>query len=274
MQYLFSDWDKIASQIKSAKKVLLLFDYDGTLTPIAERPEIAVIPEESRQLLKALSHNGRFIVGVVSGRKLNNIQSKVGVEGIIYVGNHGFEIKGPGLAYSHIINSPETKSMMGNISSMLNNSLSAIKGAIVEDKGLTVSIHYRLVKSKEIDIVIDIIHRMVETGSLADKVKITYGKKVYEIRPNVHWHKGLAAKLIIERYGRGIRKKEFLPVYAGDDLTDEDAFKVIDDYDGVSVFIGKANASSAARYYLRTCKEVNKFMKELLKTKLDSEAQK
>ncbi len=267
MQYLFSDWDKIVSRIKSASCVLLLFDYDGTLTPIVRKPELAILSEESRQLLENLSHKRRFIVGVVSGRGLNDIQSKVGVNGIIYVGNHGFEIEGPGLNYVHPINNDETKSIMGTLSQTLNNFLGTVKGVMVENKGLTVSIHYRLVKKKEIDRVKDILQRVVEAARLSDKVKITHGKKVYEIRPNVHWHKGMAVKLIIEKYGSKGKKDVFLPVYVGDDLTDEDAFKVIENYDGVSVYVGGVNPQSIARYYFKTCKEVNKFMKELLKIK-------
>ena len=265
MQHLFSNWDKIVSRIKSASRVLLLFDYDGTLTPIVGRPELAILSEESRQLLKNLSHKRHFIVGVVSGRGLNDIQSKVGVNGIIYVGNHGFEIEGPELNYVHPIDNDEIKSIMGTLSQMLNNSLGTIRGVIVEDKRFTVSIHYRLVKKKEIDRVKDILQRVVEAARLSDKVKITHGKKVYEIRPDVHWHKGMAVKLIIEKYGSKGRKDVFLPVYVGDDLTDEDAFRVIENYDGVSVYVGGVNPRSIARYYLKTCKEVNKFMKELLK---------
>lgn len=269
MQYLFSDWNKIVSRIKLASHVLLLFDYDGTLTPIVKRPELAILSEESRQLLKALSYKRHFIVGVVSGRGLSDIQSKVGVNDIIYVGNHGFEIEGLGLNYVHPIDNDEIKSIIGTLSQMLNNSLGTIRGVIVEHKGLTVSIHYRLVKKKETDTIKNIIQRVIETASLSDKVKITHGKKVYEIRPNVHWHKGMATNLIIEKYGSKRRKDVFLPVYVGDDLTDEDAFKLIENYDGVSVYVGGVNPQSIARYYLKTCKEVNKFMKELLKIKND-----
>ncbi len=264
MQYLFSDWDKIVLRIKSASSVLLLFDYDGTLTPIVRRPELAILSEKSRQLLKNLSHTRRFIVGVVSGRGLSDIRSKVGINGIIYVGNHGFEIKGPGLNYVHPVND-KIKSIMNTVSRLLNNSLSTIRGVIVEHKGLTVSVHYRLVKKKETYTIENIIQRAIETASLSDKVKLTLGKKVYEIRPNIHWHKGMAAKLIIEKYSGGIGKDAFLPVYVGDDLTDEDAFKIIENHDGVSIYVGGERPQSVARYYLRTCTEVNKFMKELLK---------
>jgi len=264
MQYLFSDWDKIVSRIKSASHVLLLFDFDGTLTPIVKRPELAILSEESRQLLENLSHKRRVIIGVVSGRGLSDIRSKVGINGIIYVGNHGFEIKGPGLNYVHPVND-ETKSLMNTISRLLNNSLSTIRGVIVEHKGLTVSVHYRLVKNVETDTIKNIIQQDIETAGLSDNVKITHGKKVYEIRPNVHWHKGMAVKLIIEKYSGGTGQDSFLPVYVGDDLTDEDAFKVIKKYDGISVYVGDVNPQSVADYYVRTCKEVNKFMEGLLK---------
>src|SRR4030042_1268947 len=103
MQHLFGVWDSIVTRIKSSKQVLLLFDYDGTLTPIVERPELADLHKESRQLLKAIVRKPRFTVGIVSGRALNDLQNRVSIPGIIYAGNHGLEIQGLDLDFVHPI---------------------------------------------------------------------------------------------------------------------------------------------------------------------------
>src|SRR4030042_4698396 len=136
MQHLFGVWDSIVTRIESSKHVLLLFDYDGTLTPIVERPELADLHRESRQLLKALVHKPRFTVGIVSGRALNDRRTKVDVNGIIYAGNHGLEIKGPGIEFIHPL-TEEMGSVIRVLSKMLSKSLSTIRGAVVEDKGAT-----------------------------------------------------------------------------------------------------------------------------------------
>ena len=94
MEYLFSHWNKLKNRL-SDKSILLFFDYDGTLTPIVDYPDKAIISEEVRNLLKDLSARPRCHIGIISGRTLNDVKKMVGLESIIYVGNHGLEIEGP-----------------------------------------------------------------------------------------------------------------------------------------------------------------------------------
>ena len=144
MQHLFDAWDKVAHRLKSAEHVLLLVDFDGTLTPIVDRPELTVLPAETRGLLRALVRNPRYTVGIVSGRAMADLKDKVNVEGIIYAGNHGLEIEGFGSSFLEPV-AEEMRPFLQMLYRALSATLRGIKGAFVEDKGLTLSVHYRSV---------------------------------------------------------------------------------------------------------------------------------
>ncbi len=264
MEHLLSAWPEVVKQFKSARHILLLLDYDGTLTPIVERPELANLPKTARQLLQALARQRRFTLGVISGRALVDLRDKVGISDIIYAGNHGLEIEGPGVSFVNPL-AEEFRPVLRLMHYVLAQALGAIKGVLVEDKGLTLSVHYRQVPADKSTAVKNIFNRIAQGAATLGKIRITSGKKVYEIRPAVAWDKGKAIKLLMNKYGKGGRKSQLLPIYIGDDLTDEDGFKVIENYGGgISIFVGEANLSSAARYFLRSPEEVNKFLSMLL----------
>lgn len=264
MEHLFSCWTKITQQLKDANHILLFMDYDGTLTPIVERPELANISEETRELLDALLHQPRLTLAIISGRALADLEGKVNISGIIYVGNHGLEIEGPGISFVHpVVN--EIKPVLGVISSVLKQTLGTIEGVLVEDKGLSLSLHYRLVAEDKIEEVRSIFEHAVGGARASGKIKITTGKKVYEVRPAVDWDKGKAVKLLMKSYGKGGRKSGLVPIYIGDDLTDEDAFRAIKDYGkGIPIFVGETSQNTAADYFLESPFEVIKFLDMLL----------
>ncbi len=264
MEHLLSVWPRVAIRLRDARHVLLLTDYDGTLTPIVERPELANLSTDTRRLLQALARQHGFTVGVVSGRALADLKDKVDVPGVIYAGNHGLEIEGPGISFVNPI-AEELKPIIRILHYVLNRSLETIKGVFVEHKGLGLSIHYRLVQGHQTKEIENIVHRVVDGAQANGKVKITSGKKVYEVRPAVTWDKGKAIKLLMKRHGRGGRRSGLVPLYFGDDLTDEDGFKVIENYgNGISVFVGEPNRYSVARYFLRSPAEVAVFLGILL----------
>jgi len=243
---------------------LLLFDYDGTLTPIVDSPELANLSIEVKNLIKSLSQKRRFTVAIVSGRALNDLQNRVDVKGIIYAGNHGLEIKGPGMEFVHPL-TEEVISVINILGKMLSKAFRPFRGTVVEDKGFTLSVHYRKIKDEETEHEIeDAFERVVGVARTLGKVKTTSGKKVYEVRPNVPWHKGKATKFIMKKYAKGGRTRGFLPIYLGDDLTDEDAFNAIEGYGGISIYVGSENPQSAASYRLDSPAEVADFMRRLL----------
>jgi trehalose 6-phosphate phosphatase len=264
MEQLLAVWPRILLQIQRARHVLFLTDFDGTLTPIVEKPELAVLPEATRNLLQALTSQGHFTVGIISGRALADLKRKVNVDGAIYAGNHGFEIEGPGLNFVNPI-VDEIKPFYRIIRQILGLTLGTIKGVFVEDKGITLSVHYRMVDKDKVKDVERLVQGAIKRPKLLGLFKMTSGKKVYEVRPSVKWDKGKAIRLLMERYGQGKRNSGLLPMYLGDDLTDEDGFQVIEKYgNGITVHVGEPNSNSMARYFLKSPDEVQKFLVKLL----------
>ena len=259
MQYVFSVWHEVSRRLKEAGRVLLLCDYDGTLTPIVDKPELADLPERTKQLLSDLSHQGRFTVGIISGRALADLRQRVGISSIIYAGNHGLEIEGPGMWFINPL-AEEMRPVFRLIHQVLSKALVAIRGVQVEDKGLTLSVHYRMVDEDKSEEVRTIFEKVLDTARSLGKIRITSGKKVYEIRPAVDWDKGKAIALLIDKYGKPKTKKGVLPIFLGDDTTDEDGFKVVEKHGGISIFVGEESRDSAARYYLKSTVEVEQFL--------------
>jgi trehalose 6-phosphate phosphatase len=265
LKQLFSGWSTIIKQFKEVKHVMLFTDFDGTLTPIVDKPELAMLDEKTKGLLQKLACDPKFTVGIISGRALDDLKEKVNINGIIYSGNHGLEIQGPG---TNLISpmAVELKPILRVINHVLNQSLNTIRGVFIEDKGLSLCVHFRLVEEKKAREVERIVRRLVSLIETKKQTKVTKGKKILEIKPAVNWDKGKAIKLLMHAYAKG-SQEDFLPMYFGDDITDYDGFRVIEGYkNGISVFLGENNKRRpVARYYLRSPNEMVSFLDLLVK---------
>ena len=250
MPHLLSVWPSIVERFNGANRTLLLFDYDGTLAPIVPRPEQAHLPLDTTQLIHDLKDNTRFILGVISGRSLVDVRERVGVPDIIYGGNHGLEMEGIGGKFLH----PDGLARLGDLGRIcqeLSHELNQYAGVIIENKGLTLSVHYRLTPEHLVSQVEDSFNNVVAPGVADQLVKITYGKKVFEVRPNVEWDKGKAITRIMEVYSDAP-----LAAYFGDDLTDESGFRVVQDAGGIGVFVGPARQPTRALFRVDSPGEV------------------
>jgi len=266
LEHLLTAWPLVMQRIKLAKHVLFLTDFDGTLTPIVARPELANLTTSMRLLLQELRQTNNMTLGVISGRALDDLRNKVGVKGIIYAGNHGLEIRGPGINFLNPL-ADEIKPIIKIISYILHRTLGTMRGVFVEDKGLTLSVHYRLVEDNQTENVKRTLDQVVGGAQASGKVKITNGKKVFEVRPGVEWDKGKAIRLLMKKYGKGGWHSGLMPIFLGDDRTDEDGFQVIEKYrNGLSIFVGEASTDTSARYYLRSPMEVEIFLSRLLES--------
>jgi len=259
MKYLFAQFSKIEDLLHN-KFILLFLDYDGTLTPIAETPRKAFIPSSTKELLQKLAKIPQCKIGIISGRSLKDLKNIVGVEGIVYVGNHGLEIEGPKIKFESQV-SLQLRSVMRDIAVGIQKRLSSIKGVLVENKGLSLSIHYRLVAKEDLTMLKKAVFEVAHHYTLHDKISVNSGKKVYEIRPSVKWDKGKAALWLLARQQFITGENNVLPVYIGDDKTDEDAFKALNKK-GLTIFVGKPKGSSA-KYYLKNPREVTDLLKRL-----------
>jgi trehalose-phosphatase len=259
MKYLFAHCSTIRRRI-AGRYAALFLDFDGTLTPIVETPAKARVPEQTRQLLKALSANPGCTLTIISGRRLKDIKKKVGLKNIIYSGNHGLEIQGPNIRFEAPV-SPDYKTILQKIKSKVEQMLSSIKGILLEDKGLSLALHYRLVNKKKVPFVRRTFYQVALPYLRRGRIKTETGKKVFEIRPAAEWDKGKAVLWLLSRQKSRCRAKPVLPIYVGDDVTDENAFRALKNK-GLTIFVGKPK-KSYAKYYLRNTKEVSKFLKWL-----------
>lgn len=285
MEYLFDVWGKVRGQIDNNAKVLLLLDYDGTITPIVERPELAILSEETRNLLLSISRLSKYALCIVSGRPLEDVRKLVGIEGIYYVGNHGLESVGSDVNYINP-DAFKTKPIINELHQKLTGELKHIEGILLEHKNITLAVHYRMVSEKNIPEVRDIFTRVVQPYLERHLIKIAANKKTLEVLPNVDWDKGKMILQILNLLSydtitipkidwsniRGAvqilastRLKSVLPVYIGDDATDEDAFMALGD-SGVSILVSEQIRASHAQYYLKDVNEVVGFLKILGET--------
>lgn len=263
MRYLFSDWKKLKQKLTEAQLFLFL-DYDGTLVPIAEVPRQAIMPESLKALLASLIKLRYLSVAIISGRTLGNLKNMVGLKNIIYAGNHGLQIQGPKIKFKSPVSS-SLRLKIQKVGKTLKQKLSKINGVLLENKGLTLSLHYRLVDKKLAPRVKNVFYETVAGVCFKGDVAVQSGKKVFEVRPAVDWDKGVAAEWLLKRQHSFLKGRKALPIYVGDDTTDEDAFKALKKK-GLTVFVGKPKASRA-QYYLKNTRDVSRFLKKILELK-------
>ena len=257
MPHLLYVWPRVSQKLRQAGRVLLLFDYDGTLTPIADRPDLAVLAQGTKALLSRLSRDERFILGIISGRSLDDVRGKVGLGGLVYAGNHGLEIQGPGLEFTHSA-AEKLRGTLGRVYARLRMELADAPGVILEDKGLTLSLHYRLTPREYVDNVEEMFAATVAPFLAEGQVEVARGKKVLEVRPRVPWNKGTAIAKISETYAGSA-----VTVFFGDDVSDEDGFAVVQEGEGIAVMVGPAGQPSQAMYRVDSPQEVAETLKLL-----------
>ena len=271
MRHLFQCWDEVAERVKQATQILLFLDYDGTLTPITIRPDMAELPPRASELLREISQHNLFKLAIVSGRSLSDIKRLVGLENIAYVGNHGLEIEYP-LSYSqgrspkpitfvHPI-AEEFRPWLRRLEQRLTERLRSVDGVLIENKGLTLSLHYRLAEETALEYIERLFVEAIEAEQATVELQITRGKKVLELRPALGWNKGKAIEWLLKVYGTA----GSLPVFAGDDITDEDGFGVLRRVGGVSILVGEGSFSSTADYHLDSPEQLHHWLERLLET--------
>lgn len=240
----------------AAKRPAMFLDYDGTLTPIVSQPEWAILAESMRDVLRELAQ--LCIVAIVSGRDRADVEPLVGLDGLVYAGSHGFDIKGPdGLSMEHR-GGRECLPDLDSAERELRLRIEPIPGARVERKRFAIANHYRNVADADVPKVEAAVREVLGRH---DRLRLSGGKRVFELRPDIDWDKGRAVLWLLEALG--LEGDDVLPFYLGDDVTDEDAFRVLGGR-GIGVLVGTPSYLTHASYGLHDTSEVEKLLAELV----------
>jgi len=241
---------EVGVRIQSSDRVALFLDFDGTLTPIVEDPDLAQLSDAVREALRRIADRESIVTSVISGRAVEDLYVRVRVDNLIYSGNHGLEIFGRGLRFVE----PEADARRGELrrlTEQLAGRLGHIPGVLVEDKGLTTSIHVRQASDDDVPAVEQAVRASVAAAGAF--FRLNTGREVFEIVPRTGWHKGAAVQWILSH----LSTDGLLPIYLGDDSSDEDAFAVLKD--GVTVRVGGPLAT-CAKYSVPGPAEVYRFL--------------
>jgi trehalose 6-phosphate phosphatase len=255
---LFDALDEVAARVRAAPHVLLGCDFDGALAPVYDHPASATLSNEVRGPLADLATSGRVTVVIVSGRTAADLRERANVPGLIVAGNHGLELAGPG--WEHVDPAvAENGPAISQLASKLERALEAIPGVAVEDKGLSVTVHYRHAPPDQHEAVRAAIHGVLSNSS--HPFVLTAGRMCHDLRPRVYWHKGEAVKWLLAHVGQPAA----LVVFVGGDPTDEDAFAALPD--GITVRVG-CGPETLAHYHVDGPDGVRKFL-EWLRNQMD-----
>ena len=261
---LLDHLDDVHAQI-GGRKVSLFCDYDGVLTPIAPRPQDAKLEQSVRDLLVKLRDSANVLVSIISGRVLEDLVSLVGIERLTYAGNHGLQISGPRAQIIHPA-AESTHDRLRGLYDEMREAMRVYPGVLVEDKQLGIALHYRLADQGQVPSITDAFYKLVERANADRLLRITTGKFVLEARPNIEWDKGRAVLWLLRTLQGPDWPIRALPVYIGDDVTDEDAFRALR-RSGVTVLVGPLPpGGTAAQYRLDSPSDVAVFLQWLVQT--------
>ena len=231
-------FDELTAALAGRRPAVFL-DYDGTLTPIVQRPEMAVLSDRGRGVVNAMAK--KMPVAVVSGRDRPDVEKLVGLDDLIYVGSHGFDIVVPS---GEKIENPiggDYAPLLDAVERELEEGFAGIDGAQVERKKFSIAAHYRNVADADYDRFRQVLDQ-VEAAH--DDLKEKTGKKVFELQPKLDWDKGKAVRWLLTTLD--LEKPDLVPMFFGDDVTDEDAFGALQGR-GLSVIVSDREDDGSGR---------------------------
>ncbi|MCC5979481.1 MAG: trehalose-phosphatase [Salinarimonas sp.] len=247
-----AEMEAIARRL-SGKRVAVFLDYDGTLSPIVDNPDDAILSDGMRAAIERLSQVAS--VAIVSGRDLDDVCGFVQLDHLYYAGSHGFDMAGPD-GWRHVVEKGKAfLPALDDATQKLEEALSGIPGARVERKKFSLAVHYRHVAREAEAKVEEIVREVVADNG---KLRASGGKKVYDVKPRADWHKGRAVLALLDTLG--LAGDDVVAFYLGDDTTDEDAFRILA-RDGIGIVVrDRENRASAARYALDDVEAVERLL--------------
>ncbi len=243
----------------------VFYDFDGTLSEIVKDPDSARLSDGAADALTALS--AQCPVAILSGRDLADVRQRIGLPGIWYAGSHGFELTGPNGEHHQNEEAAQSVPVLAEAAAELAEQLEHIPGVVVEHKRFGVAVHYRNAARADVGEVAAAVRSAAQRTAL----RVTTGREVIELRPDVDWDKGKTLRWVLDYIADEKRREgpstssPLLPIYLGDDITDEDAFDAVQD-DGVAILVRHSDdgdRATAAGYALDDPDRVRDFTERL-----------
>jgi trehalose 6-phosphate phosphatase len=248
-----------ALELTTGRQPAVFYDFDGTLSEIVEDPDSARLVDGAADALTSLS--AACPVAILSGRDLADVRERIGLPGLWYAGSHGFELTGPDGTHHQNPEAAASIPVLTEAAADLADQLGHIPGVVVEHKRFGVAVHYRNADRDRVGEVA----AAVRTAGQRTALRVTTGREVIELRPNIDWDKGKTLHWVLDYIRDNEGAGPLLPIYLGDDITDEDAFDAVDD-DGIAILVRHSDdgdRATAARYALADPGRVREFTERL-----------
>jgi trehalose 6-phosphate phosphatase len=251
-----SDFGIVSRRLRCWERGLVLLDYDGTLVPIVETPDLARPPPHLCALLRDLTSAGSLEVGIVSGRSVSDLRRMLPLDGLWLAGQHGAEAVTPQGKYFRPPHLDQLRRGIGRLAFRAASELNGLSGAWLEEKGCSLALHYRLASPRDAALARNrfaaLANRLLSFREFCWK----RGKKVLEVIPRAV-DKGSASELLVRHTGIARDKV----IYAGDDETDEDAFRAL--RASTTVLVSNVERRTRARYRFSSPDEVVELLSTL-----------
>lgn len=255
----------LADTLCDADGLFVMTDFDGTISDIVDDPAQAEIRDGAKDALETLAAHPQAKVAVISGREVNDVRERVSIEGIHYVGNHGLELYSGGERSLPSVDR-ETRDVLSDACEAVERRFTDDDGVFVENKGMTAAVHFRQTE-RDAEPILEAVRSALDERDENGTLRVTQGKKIVELGPDIDWGKGDAVGMLRERFiPEGER---WLPVYVGDDTTDEDAFEAVEG-DGLGVAVGSDTDATAASCVVSDPDEATDFLSWLADEGLDA----
>jgi trehalose-phosphatase len=249
----------VRASLLRARRIILLCDFDGTITGLRREPDAVRLGDGMRRLLEAWRDAGA-VVGVVSGRELADVETRVGISGIWYAGGHGYDLRDPrGRVLSFA--TARDRQRAARTAKRLTKRLQGIAGIRIEAKRSSVAVHYRQASPAAARRAERIVS---ESLAREPKLRLMHGKCVWELLPARRVDKWTAVERLLRSERAG---NSGFVAYFGDDVTDEAVFRGLKR--GITVLVG-AHRRTAARFRLETIGEVKRFLRWALRERKES----
>jgi len=254
MHHIDDGLQRIASAYFAGRGLALLFDFDGTLSPLVTHPDLATCDDATQEVLSALSHLPRVTVGIISARALADLKSKIFLPKLVYAGTCGLEIEQGGVSTENT-RARRCAPLLQAVAELVLPAIQGYPGAWIEQKPLSFAIHFRQISRDEVPFLKQSVACALKRFEAS--LVLLEGSMAMEVLPDVGWTKGDALDLVV-RQGN----KSAFPLYAGNDANDADAMKAALVYGGITIGIGP-HAPRSAQHVLPDVEALSDLLRRL-----------